>query len=138
MKRELEGLPVSIVENTEWQSGMSSSLRAGLGEVVGDDVVLIMLCDQPFVTAEVLDNLIETHRKTGMPIVASDYGGMRGVPALFSKELFPELAALNADEGARRIIARHPEMVATVEFAGGLVDVDTSEDLNRLKLVGQD
>lgn len=85
VKRELKGLPVLIVENTEWQSGMSSSLRAGLSEVINYDAVLIMLCDQPLVTADVLDNLIETHHKTGMPIVASDYGSSRGVPALFSK-----------------------------------------------------
>jgi molybdenum cofactor cytidylyltransferase len=136
IKRELEGLAVSIVENTEWQSGMSSSLRAGLNAVSDDDAVLIMLCDQPFVTANVLDNLIETHHETGMPIVASDYGATRGVPALFSKELFPELAALTADEGARRIIAGHPEMVATIEFAAGVVDVDTRDD--HRKLVGQD
>ncbi len=132
MKRELEDLPVSIVENTEWQSGMSSSLRAGLKDVVSDDAVVIMLCDQPFVTAEVLDSLIETHYKTGMPIVASDYGAMRGVPALFSKELLPELTVLTGDEGARRIIARHPEMVATVAFAAGAIDIDLSADYTDL------
>ena len=119
MRHELEGLTVLIVENPEWQSGMSSSVRAGLSEVLNDDAVLIMLCDQPFVTAAVLDNLIDTYHKTGMPIVASDYGTMRGVPALFSKELFTELASLTADEGARRIIARHAEMVTTIAVCGG-------------------
>jgi molybdenum cofactor cytidylyltransferase len=128
MRRELGGLPVSIVENPEWQSGMSSSLRAGLNEVRDDDAVLIMLCDQPFVTADVLDNLIDTRHKTGVPIVASDYGATRGVPALFSKELFPELASLSADEGARRIIARHPELTTTIAFADGAIDVDTRDD----------
>jgi len=132
MKRELEGLPVSIVENTDWESGMSSSIRAGIGEIKNDDAVLIMLCDQPFVTAAVLDNLIDTYHKTGMPIVASYYGDTRGVPALFSKELFAELASLTADEGARRIIARHSEMVATIAFADGVVDVDIDADYKRL------
>ena len=132
VKRELEGLAVSIVENTEWQSGMSSSIRAGLSEVIDDDTVVIMLCDQPFVTAAVLDELIDTHNKTHKPIVASDYGDVRGVPALFSKELFGELASLTADEGARRIIAKHPEMVATIAFAEGVIDVDTNEQLDRI------
>jgi len=136
MRRELEGLPVSIVENPDWQSGMSSSVRVGLAELSRDDAVLIMLCDQPFVTAAVLDKLIETYHQTGMPIVASDYGTARGVPALFARELYPELASLTADEGARRIIARHPELVATVEFAAGVVDVDTRDEYRRL--VGQD
>jgi molybdenum cofactor cytidylyltransferase len=132
MKGELEGLRVTIVENPEWQSGMSSSIRAGLVEVPSDDAVLIMLCDQPFVTADVLDNLIDTYHKTGMPIVASDYGAARGVPALFSKEFIAELSALSADEGARRIIAKHPELVATIAFADGAIDVDTPQQLDRI------
>lgn len=136
MRRELEGLPVTIVENPDWQSGMSSSVRVGLAEVSGDDATLIMLCDQPFVTASVIDKLIETYHQTGMPIVASDYGAARGVPALFAQELYPELASLTADEGARRIIAWHPEIVATIEFAAGAVDVDTRDEYRRL--VGQD
>ena len=136
MKRELEDLPVSIVENSAWQTGMSSSIQAGLSEVQSNDAVLIMLCDQPFVTAEVLDKLIDTYYKTGMPIVAADYGGTRGVPALFSRVLFAELASLTADEGARRIIAKHPEMAATIPFAAGVIDVDTRADCRRL--VGQD
>ena len=52
--------------------------------------------------------------------------------------VYSELAALTADEGARRIIARHPEMVATIQFADGVVDVDTAEDRERLRIVGQD
>ena len=128
MKRELEDLPVLIVENPEWQTGMSSSIRAGLSETTGAEAVLIMLCDQPFVTADVLDSLIDTYHKTGLPIVASDYGAMRGVPALFAKELFAELASLIGDEGARRLIARHPEMVATIAFAACVFDVDTPAD----------
>lgn len=136
VRRVLEDLPVKIVENPEWPTGMSSSIRAGLKDVSSDDAVLIMLCDQPFVTADVLDNLIDTHRRTGMPIVASEYGAIRGVPAVFSKEFFPELGALTEDEGARRIIVRHPELVATIPFAAGVIDVDTRHD--HQQLIGQD
>ena len=95
----------------------------------------LLLCDQPFVTADVLDNLIDTHHKTGMPIVASEYGAIRGVPALFAKELFAEFISLTADEGARRIIARHPEMVATIAFADGAIDVDTPQQLDRINRI---
>ena len=132
MRRELEGLLVSIVENPDWQSGMSSSIRVGIEEVSDDDAALIMLCDQPFVTTALLNSLIESYRRSGMPIVASDYGDVLGVPAVFSRGLFGELKSLVADEGARRIIAKYAEMVATIEFAGGRVDVDTSDDVRRL------
>ena len=131
---ELKDLPVSIVENLSWQRGMGSSIRAGLEGVLRDDMcgVAIMLCDQPFVTSEVLNSLIDTHRRTGMPIVASNYGSRLGVPAFFGPELFAELAMLTADEGARRIIQKHPDKVATIQFAAGAIDVDTPRDHARL------
>lgn len=132
MHREIGDLPLSVVENENWQSGISSSIRAGLEQISSQDGVVIRLCDQPFMTAAVLNELIDTHRKTYRAIVASTYGTTRGVPAFFAPELFNELASLTKDEGARRIIASHPEKVATVEFPQGAIDVDTPEDHKRL------
>jgi molybdenum cofactor cytidylyltransferase len=62
---------------------------------------------------------------TGKMIVASAYGEARGVPALFSKELFGEITALKRNEGAKQLIAKHADDVATVCFPEGAVDVDT-------------
>lgn len=129
MRQEIGDLPVSVVENENWQSGISSSIRAGLERISSQDGVVITLCDQPFMTAGVLNELITTHRKTGRAIVASTYGATRGVPAFFAPEIFTELASLTKDEGARRIIASHPEKVATVEFPQGAIDIDTPADL---------
>jgi molybdenum cofactor cytidylyltransferase len=134
MRRELEDLPVSVVENQNWQTGMSSSVRAGLDDLNRHDLdgALIMLCDQPFVTAAILNDLITTHRQTGKPIVASSYDTTQGVPAFFSRELFAELNSLNADEGARRIIAKHPDLVATINFPEGAIDIDTPHDTKKI------
>jgi molybdenum cofactor cytidylyltransferase len=132
MRDQLNDLPVCIVENENWQSGISSSIRAGLEHISSPDGVVITLCDQPFMTAAVLNELIDTHRKTHRAIVASTYGTIRGVPAFFAPELFNELASLTKDEGARQIIASHPERVATVEFSQGAIDIDTPEDHKRL------
>lgn len=130
MMRELEDLPVSVVENRNWQTGMSSSIRAGLDDLCRHELdgVLLMLCDQPFVTAAILNDLVNTHRKTGKPIVASSYETTKGVPAFFHRDLFTELTSLSADEGARRIIAKHPELVATINFPEGAIDIDTPHD----------
>ena len=135
MRRELNDLPLSVVENHEWQNGISTSIRAGIEGIVSSDLegVVIMLCDQPFVTARVLNELISTHRETGHAIVASTYGTTRGVPAFFAPELFTELASLTKDEGARRIIASHPEKVATVKFSRGAIDIDTPQDHAQLQ-----
>ena len=134
MRRELEDLPVSVVENQNWQTGMSSSIRAGLDDLRQYDLdgVLIMLCDQPFVTAGILNDLITTHRQTGKPIVASSYETTKGVPAFFSRELFTELTSLSADEGARRLIVKHPELVTTIDFPKGAIDIDTPHDTKKL------
>jgi len=127
MRGELGDLAVSIVENPNWQSGISSSIRVGLDELLKDDLngVVVMLCDQPFVTPDVLNDLVDTHLQTGRPIVASSYETSCGVPAFFTRELFPELISLTGDQGARRIILNHPELVATVAFPHGALDVDT-------------
>lgn len=127
VRHELDALPVSAIENHNWRAGMSSSVRAGMEELAKDDLdaVILMLCDQPFVTAGVLNNLVATHLRTGKPIVASSYEGAQGAPAFFSRELFDQLNSLTSDEGARRIILKYPQSVATVVFPEGAFDVDT-------------
>jgi molybdenum cofactor cytidylyltransferase len=138
---ELAGLPVRTVQNADWGAGMGSSLRVGLsaldtkGAAEADpavDAALVMLCDQLRVDAGHLSALAETFARTRASIVASSYEGTRGVPALFSRALFPELEALAPDQGARGIIARDPSRVAEVALAGGGEDVDTAADLTRL------
>ncbi len=135
MRDELDGLPVSVIENGDWRAGMSSSIRAGMEKLAEDDAdaVILMLCDQPLVTAEILNDLIFTHFKTGDPIVASSYEETNGAPAFFTSELFDELTSLTADEGARRIILKHPHLVSTIEFPQGAFDVDTPQEYELLQ-----
>ena len=135
MRDELRDVAVSVTENQNWQDGMSSSIRAGMEEIINDDIdaVVLMLCDQPFVTADTLNNLVATHLETRKPIVASSYENTLGAPAFFSRELFDELTSLTADEGARRIILRHPDSVATITFPQGAFDIDTAQEYELLK-----
>jgi molybdenum cofactor cytidylyltransferase len=133
---ELDQLPITIVDNAAWETGMGSSIRVGVETLArsGDRVesVVIMLCDQPHVTADLIDRLVATHHATGKRIVACQYGKVRGVPALFDSTLFDELACLEPNEGARRVIAAHTNEVATIPFARGSIDVDTPPDYQRL------
>ncbi len=139
VKNELEHLPVLVADNAEWQQGMSSSIRIGIETLItcGEEMegAVIMLCDQPFVTAGVVNALVEARRKTGKMIVASAYGEARGVPAFFSRQFFPEITALKANDGARQVIANHPDDVATISFAEGAIDVDTPRDYELLETV---
>jgi molybdenum cofactor cytidylyltransferase len=133
---ELDGLDVREVLNTRWETGMASSIRAGVEALVGADAdtatAVFMLCDQPHVTADVISGLVAAHRATGRPVVASTYGGSFGVPALFSRALFAELARLEGMSGAKEVLKRHASEAQFLPFRGGEMDVDTPDDFSRL------
>jgi molybdenum cofactor cytidylyltransferase len=93
---------------------------------------VLLLCDQPHVNAEVIDGLVAAHRATGRPVIASEYGGSFGVPALFGRALFAELARLEGAAGAKQVIQRHAAEAHFLPFRGGEVDVDTPDDFSRL------
>ncbi len=135
LEAELQNLEARVVHNREWQDGIASSLRCGLAAVMAlqpqPDNLLISVCDQPTLATPVLRALLEKHRGTRAEITASGYAGTMGVPAIFSHRIFSELAALHGDEGARRIIVAHQEVVELVDFPGGDEDVDTVENLRQ-------
>lgn len=130
--RELEGLDISVCINDLWKVGISSSIKAGLRHLLGLepelDAVVIVLCDQPYVTSGDINRLAAEFRLGGSSIVASGYDGVAGVPALFSRGMFDQLFMLEGDEGARYLV-RRSESVATVPVDGAAFDVDTPYDL---------
>lgn len=133
---ELAGLPVHVVHNVKWESGVSSSLRLGLEALQQAqtivDAFVISHCDQPLQTPTHIDHLIEMHLFRDFGIVASEYLGHPGTPALFASQYFPALFALEGDRGAEAIIAANPESTGTVPFPAGAVGIDTDEDLSAL------
>jgi molybdenum cofactor cytidylyltransferase len=139
-RRELDGLDVRDVLNPRWETGMASSIVAGLEGLLGADpeaaAAVILLCDQPHVTAGVISGLTAAHRVTRRPVIASTYGGSFGVPALFSRPLFAELARLEGGAGAKQVIERYASEAHFLPFRGGEVDVDTPDDFSRLSRGG--
>jgi molybdenum cofactor cytidylyltransferase len=135
-RRELDGLDVREVWNSLWETGMASSVRAGVEGLLGGeadvDAIVLLLCDQPHVTADLISGLVAAHRDKGSPVVASTYGGSFGVPALFGKALFDELARLEGAAGAKQVIKRHAAEAHFLPFPCGEVDVDTPDDFSRL------
>lgn len=130
----LAGLPVRFAENARPEDGQGTSLAAGIAALRGDEAaVLVALGDQPCLPPEIIPTLIATFRRAGQPVVAPVYRGMQGTPVLFAASVFPELAALTGDAGARRVVERDPSRVARVDFDVPMPDdVDTPEDLARL------
>ena len=122
--------------NSEWEKGMSSSIARGITEalLVNPDCeqCILAVCDQPFVTSAVFENLISESKKTGKEIAASAYSETLGTPVLFHKKYFPELLALKGKEGAKKLIKKYAEDVVAVPFEKGNIDIDTEEDYNQL------
>ena len=108
----------TVVINETPEEGMASSIRSGVAAC--DDDVMIMLCDQPRVTADHLRALIAANA----PIAATAYSGTLGVPAYFAREFREELLALRGDHGAKRIIEAHHDVVVAIPFADAALDVD--------------
>lgn len=127
---------VKLVFNPNWEQGIASSIRCGLQALLNrtpePDQVIFMVCDQPFVTAGLLLDLINEQQQSHQPIVASAYADTLGIPALFNKSLFPQLLDLEGDTGARRIIQQHPDKTAFVTFQEGAYDIDTEGQYKEL------
>src|SRR2546423_3951226 len=101
---EIRGLEVITERNVEWQRGMGTSLRAGLRGMLRHQpdagAAVILLCDQPHVNGDVLSALVEAHRATAKPVIASAYAGTFGPPCLFAASQFPALMAGPDGQGA--------------------------------------
>lgn len=123
------------VFNPRYREGMGTSIAAGIAALApGCDAVVVLLGDQPCVGADAINALIDAHRTTGKPLVASRYENVVGAPTLIARSFFAEAVSLSGDVGARPLFARHPELVAEVPVPPAVAwDVDTPEDLARLR-----
>jgi len=123
-----------LVRNADHATGQASSLRVGLRSLDTSDAAVIVLGDQPNVTAALLDALVVAQRSTGAPAVVCTQDGRRSPPTLLHRDLWDEIEELRGDTGAREVLARRTD-VAVFEVADGLArldDIDTQEDRERL------
>ncbi len=129
MLSEFEGLALAVV-NSEWEEGLGSSIRRGVKALdLNTEAVVLMLCDQPLVTADHLRRLLGSV-SSERTVSASRYpDGRLGVPAAFHRSRFGELMSLKGDRGARDLLLE--KGVIGVEGAE-LVDIDTWEDFEGL------
>ena len=91
-----------------------------------------MACDQPYVTSELLRQLIVQQQQTQKPMAASAYAGTVGVPALFVRLCFEELLSLGDKQGAKSLLTARPDETARVDFPEGVIDIDTPDDYGAL------
>jgi molybdenum cofactor cytidylyltransferase len=126
----------NVVENVDWSEGLASSIRCGLCEVLKanpeTEAIILVLCDQPFLTAEILQEMVEKYRSSGQSIVHCSYGDVSGPPTLFHKSLFPYLMELKGGQGAKKVVDMFPNQVTFTDFPKGKFDIDTLADYHQL------
>ena len=131
----ISDFPIEVVLNKKWTEGMSSSIRQGMSvlENKNFEAALIMLCDQPFVDAFLLEKMVSVFEKNELPIVAAEYEGKVGVPAIFDVSFFQKLKTLKGQKGAKILIINNLDKVKRIIFEKGKIDIDTEEDWKKLK-----
>ncbi len=128
---DFAALGYQVVENPDPSLGQARSLCHGVeaAEKAGAEAVLVALADMPRVTAAHVYRMFDAADGPAT-IVASSDGVQPMPPALFGREVFPDLLAIEGDQGARELILRGHHVIAPPEE---LVDIDTQEDLRELR-----
>lgn len=130
----LDGLPVHLTVNPDWEEGLGTSLRAGLAAALELaprlQGLIIALADQPGLPPNHLENLIRRFRQGDCSLVASQTGPNLVPPVLFGAEWFPRLRALTGDSGARDILRENRPDFGRVALPDN-TDLDTHEDYER-------
>jgi molybdenum cofactor cytidylyltransferase len=131
----LKHSPASVAVNREWSEGIASSIREGVAHTPGTaDGVMIVLADQAAVTTEDLRRLATAWRRNPSSIVAAQYAGGSGVPAIFPRWCFRELNELRGDRGAQSLLQRHLDRVVRLPMPSAELDIDRPEDLLTLEV----
>lgn len=131
-EQECANLTLTTVTNPAWTAGLGSSIAVGVRQLLANSPevsgALIMLADQPGVTAEWLKELAQHWKPPAWPIVATSYDSAGGVPAIFDGEFFPDLLRLPPREGARLLLRREHHRTQRLTPERAFLDLDTPDD----------
>jgi len=129
---------VDIVSNPEWRTGMGSSIRAGIQhfQQLGAEsaAIAILTGDQPLITAAALREMRKLLNLSRASVVAAEYGGALGVPALFRRSLVSRLISLPPQSGAKALLSDPNLKIAAFALPEAGIDVDTPEDFAGLQV----
>ncbi len=124
-----------VVENPDYERGMSTSLQAGIRSAdSAAEAFLVVLGDQPFVSSETIDALVGSWKRGGARILIPTFLGKRGNPVLVDRSLAGEVDTIRGDTGCRALFHDHPQDIreVPVDDPGILVDIDTPNQLENL------
>ena len=128
---EANEFPVTTLLNNDWYKGMGTSIKTGTQHFRSQESIsgiIILVCDQPKLSSQMILALIEKEKETHKPIIASQYANTLGVPALFMRTVFDKLLTVPDEQGAKKVIMQNRDHLSIVDFPDGAIDLDTKED----------
>lgn len=133
IRKETERMPITVIDNPQWENGMSSSIKMGLaGAYMTEkaiEAVIFLTVDMPYVSAELINKMIEKAKSDEkIEIVACKYQNQMGIPVLFKRSLFTNLLELSGDEGAKKVVIKNKDKTVFIDFPEGKLDLDTVEE----------
>jgi molybdenum cofactor cytidylyltransferase len=130
IRSALDPAGITVVVNSRYGEGMSTSLQAGLA-ALGPEVegAVVAMGDQPFISPSLITGLVAEYRRSQQPMVAADFGDYQGPPIFLGRAVWPIVDEIRGDQGARFLLRNRPDWVATVPVSNGAaaLDVDTEE-----------
>lgn len=137
IQKEITSKNTNFIINKNFEKGLSSSIVSGLYHFkknnLNFDGVFILLADQPAIETSYLQDIINLFHKNGTKIIASNYDGFFGVPALFPATYFSSLLEINGDKGAKEFLEKNQKNIVTPTLKTNLIDIDTKQDLDIFK-----
>lgn len=122
-----------VIVNDHYADGMSSSIVAAVSALAhAAGAILLILADQPLISARHLQSMLDSWSGSGTEIVSTAFADTSGPPVLFPSGTFPALTRLTGDQGARSVLQDPRFTVRTIPFEDAAVDIDTPEDLEQL------
>jgi molybdenum cofactor cytidylyltransferase len=131
VRAELAPRGVGFAVNEDFHLGMLSSVQAGFRALPAEArAAVIMLGDQPFLSAPAVDAVIASYEAGGRGLVVPTFRGRRGHPLLIDLRYRDEVLAFDQADGLRRLLRAHPDDILEAETADAniLRDLDTPED----------
>lgn len=133
IQASLDNETIQVVTNPDWDKGQSTSLKAGVTAIRHTvDGVLFLLCDQPHLTVNLVNAVVEEGLRSGK-VVTPIINDRRANPVYFPASCFPLFETLEGDAGGRQIIPACPHTTLPWLDDWMARDIDTPEDYRVLR-----
>ncbi len=134
VREQLGTRPIKIVFNPDYREGMLTSAQTGIRSLRGSDAFALMLVDQPFITTELIDQVVDAYLQTDNGIALPSYNYKRGHPVIFDQRYADEILALGTESGGvRTLFKKYGDDIhyVTVDTDRVLRDIDYRADYER-------